>query len=36
VTGADGQVWNLNLLDNQLLIEHHEGASALKGQTPTN
>ena len=26
VNGADGQVWNLNLMDNQLLMGHHEGA----------
>lgn len=31
VTGADGQVWNLNLLDNQLLMGHHEGAFSIEG-----
>lgn len=31
VSGADGQVWNLNLLDNQLLMGHHEGAFSIEG-----
>ncbi len=31
VSGADGQVWNLNLLDNKLLMGHHEGAFDVTG-----
>ncbi|MEO0007020.1 MAG: hypothetical protein RJA20_1216 [Bacteroidota bacterium] len=31
VNGADGQVWNLNLMDDQLLMGHHEGAFNIEG-----
>lgn len=31
VSGSDGQVWNLNLLDHELLMGHHEGAFAIEG-----
>lgn len=31
VANSEGQVWSLNLLDNQLLMGHHEGAFDVKG-----
>lgn len=31
VAGMNGQIWSLNAVNNQVLIGHHEGASALMG-----
>ncbi len=35
VKSTDGQVWSLNVLDNELLMGHHEGAFRLSGQNST-
>lgn len=31
IANTDGQVWNLSVLDNKLLIGHHEGGFVLQG-----
>lgn len=31
IKGTQGQVWNLNIINNQLLIAHEDGAYVLKG-----
>jgi DNA-binding CsgD family transcriptional regulator len=33
VPGTQGQVWNLSVIDGQLLMGHHEGAFVVEGQT---
>lgn len=33
ISGSEGQVWGLQIVGDELLIGHHEGAFALTGQT---
>ena len=33
VNGSDGQVWSLNVVDNELMMGHHEGPFGLRNRT---